>query len=517
MIMQELGMFIENTKLYIKDQSVLKSTLIKYVFIGLALVAISDVPNTLPYQHNIARFLIEVIVFLSFFIPRQQVAFILLAIAVCGQDNVSTMSVLTGPQEVYATASLWQIHLGILSPSLVFFSVLVVQFIKLNKVIIPPQIKLNIIWFTTIPIITGLIYGGFFSEFATIEVISDLRFPLMLLFSMVFFLSFFVKYPHCFAPLLFMFVALLIARHFVDLSYFLFNLGPGITEFVSRGSEDSAKGGIVFLIFLGMILGQYRKYRVAGGVLAILSIALLGAYGTRMLWITFLLGIVLLFLFLKLRKAITILLMFAIVTSGGIWALYTVKPESAEIVFLRMKTITEGRDFDSFTVGGASYNTVSRIDPVRYGEILNILNNSAERVSFLLGSGYGSFYKDDIVSFPRDLKSSFPDYSLASKQFYTAHDFVPLIFFKYGIIGLILISSLWLVPGLALFNLFRKRKRLDLNKPGIETIMLALVPFLLTGMFQLYWSGKGLFINGFILASCIMYIKNYNIQIVNGK
>jgi len=260
-----------------------------------------------------------------------------------------------------------------------------------------------------------------------------------------------------------------------------------------------------------MILILIKKRLLLGMAITIPSALLLIAYGTLNLWLTFMFGGVVLLLFLDLRRSVLLISITVMLTVGGGWALFMVNPGSAETAYLRSRNITVGRPLGKFLVS-TEYNLLSRIDPVRYAEIINVFDSMGKRYSYLWGTGYGGYYEDSVVHFPKGLITAFPEYSLDAGRYYTAHSFSILMFLKYGLIGMLFIYAIWLIPGYSLFKIWRKRNMFAVDQPiFLHGTMLCIAAFLPTAMFQTYWSGKGLFINGLIIASIIEFARHYPI------
>jgi len=430
-------------------------------------------------------------------------------LSLAGQDIVFSSGIsYTDPG--YSTASIWQMNIGPINPGTIIFCCLLWQLLKLKKVMVPSFVKRAIVWFATVPFITALFYGGFFTENAGIEVIVDLRFGLMLVLSIILLASFLKKKSKNLNKILALFIGVLLARHLIDLIYVISNIGPAIIPGVTRGSVDSAKGGVIFLIFFGIGLIWAQRRIFIGMSIVIPSVLLLVAYGTRNLWITFTIGSLLVIIYLGLRRSISFLMICAFLLVIGIWSLFIINPESAEVIYARSKTITEGRPLDKYIVM-VEYNMISRIDPVRYAQIFNVLDSVKNRYAWFWGTGYGGYYDDTVIPFPLYIENTFPDYSLETGKFYKTHQFTTHIFLKHGLIGFLVILSLWLIPGYALYNIFRTRDMFTKDQPRIlNTMMLCIVAFLPTAIFQTYWSSKGLLINGIIIASCIEYLRHHS-------
>ncbi|NQU30816.1 MAG: hypothetical protein HQ525_09135 [Anaerolineae bacterium] len=482
--------------------------IVRYFLYGFALVCISDVPNNWGILFILARGVLALLLLVSFVQPIRSAVLLLLMLAIAGQDIVSF-----GDSAVaYSTASIWQMKFGPINPGWIIFGCLLFQLVKIWKILeIPPVVKRAILWFATVPVITGVFYGGFFSDQAGIEVVQDIKFAFMLISSTILFLSIFRRDPHYMTLFLAYFAGVLLARHLMDLIYLFANIGPVITAGVSRGSTDSAKGTVVFLSFFGVILIWIKRHLLLGMAVTIASTLLLFAYGTRNLWITLILGAVMLLLLLDIRRTVLFFSIATVLTIGGGWTLMLANPQSAVVALARIKTITEGRQFDKFSVQ-VKYNLISRIDPVRYAEIVNVFSYVRKRHAYLWGIGYGGYYKDDVESFPRGLKSAFAQYSFDTGQFYKTHTFSSHIFLKYGLLGMLYIYALWFIPGFTLVKIWRKWDMFAADQPiFLNGTMLCIAAFLPTAMLQTYWSSKGLFINGIVIALCLEFARHYPI------
>jgi len=489
----------------------------RFFVYGIVIVILSDIPNSFGIAYYGAYAIIVFLMLSICILPFRTALILLLMLAIAGKDIVSVGGV-ADTQLLFSTSSIWQMRLGPIRPSWFVFTVILCQFFKAQKIKFPPFFNRAILWFATVPVITGLIYGGFFGDHASIEVVRDLKFPLMLLMSTILFLSLYRTDPRNLTLVLSVFVGVLLARHFIDLLYFITNFGPAIAEGVSRVSVDSAKGGVVFLVFFGTILIWVRRRVLLGSVITISSILLLAAYGTRMLWVTFFLGGIVLLLTLGIRRSVFFVSIMALLTVVGIWTLFVANPESAEVITARSVTITQGRDVSKFGVA-VDPNIISRIDPIRFAEGLNILDTARRGNTWMWGTGYGGFYDDIAINFPLILIKGtvFPYYSFETGRFYYAHFFPMMIFLKHGLLGLVLISALWIIPGYTISKIMRKGNIFSTGKSiMLNATMLCMVAFLVTAMFQLYWSGKGLFINGMIIASCVEFARHYPGNAVSG-
>ena len=469
----------------------------KFIAVGVLLVLISDVPVSWDVAFYFARLVIGVLIVAIIFLPIRPAMVMLLMLLVVGRDF-----------DTQPTASIWQLNIGFVRPSWIVFGLMAIQVFKLRQsVAIPKGIRYLMVWFATVPLLVGLLYGGITDDHAIEQWIVDLKFPMMLFGALLLF-SFFVKSRSSeLVIIVAAFVGALAARHLVDLIGFFTGIGPELDAGISRVSEDSAKAMVVFFIFLGLLLMANHRHNIFWGLLIATPALLLSvAYGTRMIWIEFVVSIPLVLIVIPLRKALVVFAATAIVVLVGGGALYMINQASAERVYDRVKYITEGRKQSDFAVD-VEYNILSRIDPIRYAEFVNISDTMDERKSWLWGSGYGGYYTDDVIEFPSDLQSTFPQYSLESNKFYRSHNFLSQFFHKYGLIGLVLVTSIWVLPGYVLIRKLRRRDGEIVDRDNLlHLMMLTTSVILLTSMLEMTWSGKGFFINGVLLAVVIHYV-----------
>ena len=484
-------------KIEAPEQEVALGRILKAFIAGLGLVAISDVPSTAA-PFFVAQLALAGLLFATVVMPVRSAALVFVAVIVAGQDHVSS-----GVSIDYSTASVWQFAMGPVKPTWLIFCCLFFHLWKSGIVKPPPYLLRAGVWFASIPVATGLVYGGFFSDHAGVEVTTDLKVALVLITAMMLFISVFQKNTHALIQIVEVLLGVLLARHLVDLIYLFRNLGPHIIEGVSRGSEDSGKGAIVLLLYFGTLLLWSGKSRFIGSLIAIISVALLAAYGTRGLWVTSALGAGILVLLIGLKRSAMVLLMGALMTTAGIFMLAIVNPATSEVISARSKDLTEGRPEELFEVV-VSYNVISRVDPIRYGQIVNIMDSSARNFSFLWGVGYGGYYEDHAVPFPAHLATAFAAYSFESRKYYRAHDYFLHMYLKYGLIGLIIISALWIIPACRLYLINKVVLRHKNAQPSLILLLsICFIAFVPTAMLQMYWSGKGLMLNAIVISICI--------------
>ena len=475
----------------------------KFIAVGMLLVVVSDVPSKWDIVFPIARLIIGVLIFAIIFLPVRPAAIILLLLLVAGRDF-----------DIHPAASMWQMNISFIRPSWIVFGLIAVQLFKLRHSFeIPHFVRYLGGWFLIVPVVTGLFYGEITGGVALQQWIVDLKFPMMLFGVFLLFTIYLKSRPAMLLTMIAAFVGVLAARHLIDLVGFFAGIGPELDAGVAgitRVSEDSAKAAVVFFAFFGLlVVANYRSKIIWGLMIALPSFALMAAYGTRMIWIEFLVSIPIMIAVVKFRNAVVILAATAAMVIGGSGILYVTNQAAAERVYDRVTSITEGRPQSTFAVD-VEYNLISRVDPIRYAEILNVAGTMNERKSWLWGNGYGGYYNDDVVDFPLDLQSSFPQFQLDNNKFYRTHNYFSQFFHKYGLIGLILITSIWAIPGYLIIRVIKWREVSYGSQEGLlYLVMLAMSVFLLTSMLEMTWSGKGYFINAIVLSIVVRYVLHH--------
>ena len=481
------------------------SSVAKFAVLGAVCALLSDLSNDTPATFLVARIVLAGLLYATLLLPVRAGATLLLVIGLAGQDIVSA-----GPAEMeHMTAAIWQLSLGPLNPSAVFFGCLIYQLARIRLYRPGGPVSRAMVWFLSVPIVSGLLYGGIFAEFGVSEYLTDIRFPLILLGSILLYGSLLRSQPQWTPQLVAALLGVLFARHFIDLTYLAMNYGAQGFAGISRSSEDSAKGAVNLLILVGLLTTIVRRgNRLLGVALAVLFGAVSLAYATRLIWVALSIGVVVLLLILRVSRGILMVAAGPLLIGAAASLLALVNPGSALVAAVRVGTVTEGRPATSFAVD-VEYNLISRIDPIRYGEAVNVIESLGRRGAYLWGTGYGGYYEDDAVDFEeRRMGTSFPTFMFQSDRFFNTHEFVTHVFLKHGALGLILIASVWIVPGMALVRALRRGRAFEGKRPTMMTIMVAaLAAYLPTSMLHNYWSGKGLFLSGIVLALCIHFAR----------
>ena len=78
------------------------------------------------------------------------------------------------------------------------------------------------------------------------------------------------------------------------------------------------------------------------------------------------------------------------------------------------------------------------------------------------------------------------------------------MFFKYGLMGLILVTALYLYPG---WKVYKILKQVPFLLGGVAACLIAFLP---TCILSFYWTGKGVFLSGIVIAILYSLIEQCN-------
>lgn len=480
-----------NAENYISEPSDAGDITIKQIMfffaIGLIVAALSGVRSTTGPAYDIVRAILFVLLAVSLFLPVRWGIPLFVLLLLGGPDLVQAASEVSTEGE-YKIASLWFTWIGPVTPSRFIMVCSIIQIIKIMNLAFDRRVKRVIVWFVTVPVVTGWVYGGFTSFARSAEVPNDVRFALLLITSIILFHSFLRKYPDSLGVILAVFIGALLGRHFCDVIYWLAGYGPRLAG-APRASVDSTKSTVVLLLLLSIYLIMGKKRMLLGTIIAMFSGLLVIIYGTRMIWISSVLcSVVLLYIF-GARKSVIMVPLVLLLLSATWKIIQSVREESM------LATSQKAEPF-AYAVTGKEGNFLMRLEPLRYSEMVNSMSASMKRLSFLWGSGYGSYYRDEVLPFPASLINAFPEYSASTGQFYWCHNFLFQMLFKHGLVGMIIIWSLWLGPAWVCYKyVFDRKCRTMFN--GILGCLIAFIP---ATIIHLYWTGKGAFVSGFVIA-----------------
>lgn len=461
-----------------------------FFILGLAIAGISGIRETAGPMYAVAWRGLFVLLIASLLMPLRWGIPLFLVLILVGPDMVQTASEVAQQGRINV-ASLWRLKIGPIRPSWLIFGSCLIQIIKTLSPVLDSRVKRAIAWFVTVPFITGYIYGAHGAVNAASETIGDVRYALMLIAGIVLFHSFLRKHPTSVGVVLAALVGGLLGRLFCDVIYWFAAYGPQLGG-ATRVSVDSAKSLVIFLLLFAIYLIVIRKRLLLGTVLGLGCGLLIVVFSTRLIWLTAVLCCMVLLYILGAKRMIIAIPVILVLAFGSLQIIRRVRAESIEA--LAQKTIHFER-----AAAGEQGNFIQRLDPMRYSEILNSVNTSMKRFSLLWGNGYGSYYRDDVVRFPRRLISAHSEYAAWTGQFHFVHNFLFQMLFKYGIIGGFIVWSLWLGSAWVCY-----RRVFDREDPSMFNGLLAcVIAFVPCAIINLYWTGKGTLISGFLIALLI--------------
>jgi len=488
---------VDNYALDSNDVDIKSKHIIFFFILGLVVAGLSGITETSGLIFTVASRGLLVLLIASLIMPLRWGVPLFFVLVLVGPDLVQAEweVSLYGRIEV---ASIWRQRIGPLRPSWIILGCSLIQIIRTMKPVLDSRVKRAMVWFLTVPFLTGFMYGAHTTVNAASEIIGDIRYALMLIAGAVLSHSFLRKHPKSVGVVLAAFVGGLLGRLFCDVVYWIVGYGPQFGG-VTRVSVDSAKSTVVLALLFAVYLLVIRKRIFLGTVLGLSSGLLITVFSTRMIWLTAPMCCAILLYMFGAKRVIIVVPVVLVLAFASLQIIRRVRAESIEALSGR----TLG--FERAISGEEEGNFLQRLDPMRYSEILNSVNVSMRRFSILWGSGYGSYYRDDVVRFPRKLISAHPEYAGSTGQFHFVHNFLFHTLFKYGIIGAFIIWSLWLPAWVCYRRVFNRGNPSMFN--GLLACLLAFVP---CAIINLYWTGKAVFINGFLIAIFLSICDLYN-------
>jgi len=511
---------IQNKCLMIKDslgnlfatiKDIDQEHILKVILLSIIAILLSDVPETniifLP-----TRLIIFGLLLFSIFLPTNKAVALLLILLLSGRD-VTGYTLIEGYRRIVIYSSVWNLKLFQINPSMIIFIVILLHILKLPRIYMSRLSQNAILWFSTIPIICMLIFADINDDNFLTSFFVDIKLPMLLISSIILFESLFRDNYKNLVYFMEIFIGAIIARHCVDFVYLLISKsGPQISG-INIVSNDSAKSLSILLIYISCVSLLYYRRIFISILLLLINLTLIVVYGERWNWLILIVGLFILIYFIKKRKLLLLSSLIILFIMFGFNYLSRYFPESAKLFTYRAKPLMSYNENNSMISLDVYLN---KIDTIRYGEIINVFDNSVRRGSIILGNGYGSWYTDSAVNFSGTLVSAFPIESYYTRKFYNTHTFVGELILKYGIVGFIFVSLFWIRP---LFTLIQNRN-LYFDAPKMEYLyftifLIAFASFLAVGYTTLYWSGKGLIINGFIISLCNAYISMFSASSYN--
>ncbi|MDR3553440.1 MAG: hypothetical protein P4L55_01670 [Syntrophobacteraceae bacterium] len=382
-------------------------------------------------------------------------------------------------------ASFWQFKIGFVNASWVLLLVLVAIIICLPKKRLTKPDFLFVLYYSTIPIVTCLIYGYIFSTDYT-GIITDVKLPLVFFMGMYIFSSYLSKYPDAVMNMGAFFLALMFGRFLV---YAIYLYGGFIFARIGNFNRVSVDSGNVMLVFVLFFL----VYEIMQGSLKILKsiifsalLFLLISFQTRMFLITFLLGFSALF-FTKHKSRLAAVLI-GLTLLGAISVTFL----SDSYSFVLNMAINR-MHIQTMQSGGFSFEN---LDPVRASEIANSMHTMLTSGALLTGMGYGAWYSDQYLPFHGPLQGAFSSKAINQGHYDRIHNNIFHIWFKFGLIGLVIISYILTKPLLDIIRL----RRIWTRSPQLNLFVLIMISIYPAIVLCCFWTSKVILLSGLYVA-----------------
>ena len=458
----------------------------RVLFLSIFLSLVSDIPKTSGNFYFLGTALLVIYIISCFIFTRKMTVINFLILILAGRDIW-----IEGGKEV---VSIWQQQLSIINPSLLVVLLCFLVFWRLKITIIKNYLLFILLTFLIVPIFFGLYSGALLGESVLLEVIVDLKFSLMLIIGIILVNNILDNKILELSDLLKIIFIIFCGRHLVDFFYYIIGYGPYFSGIANRVSLDSLKGAVILIAYYSIFKIYEKGRNIFYFIPLLLSSLLLFVYSTRMLWVTFLIGLILLFFIIGGRKRIKF-----IVTLPILITLFFIimRMPIFELQYTRLMTVVEGRSSEDMVVN-VDYNFLSRIDPVRYAQYINVFYSIKSDISLFFGKGIGGYYENYPLVVPNTLEAAYPAYSYESGKYYKTHDMASHIILKFGVIGLLVYIYLYFLCFKGWFNIVK------IYNNSLVKAYFCLLP---TVMLQFYWSGKNLIFAGIFLGIGIMGLK----------
>jgi hypothetical protein len=493
---------IYNKKSLLTLDESLRRNLCKIFLASLGLGILYDFGDRLtPLFYYFSQFITFLIIFSPIFLPRKLIILpLILYITICPD-----LSYVPGDFEYYGkiitTASPWQYWVfNNISPATTLLVTLLLILVRINLFSIKNNEAIVFGYFFIIQLIVFLYFGNYNEPLD--RIFTDFKVGLYLLLGLIIFQQYTSKCLENSSFIFQLFFILLISRFFLDFAYLIFGIDRTFISEYSRISVDSAKGTLIFMIFLSLgkiISSKSQKHKVVFAVSTAALFFLLISYQTRWLLVVFAAGF-LIYIYLIGWKNIFNFFRFNFLIFVTVLLLISSFLPFVSEVFLRRFSTTFDAPIEGF----------EQVDVIRVGSIVNSLGKLEENNAFLFGLGNGSFFTEDYFPFFNVSEQDFDAGSISSGRYYRVHDFVFHFLFKYGVIGILLFSYIILEKAKKVYFLGQKNHLRSSPYGFIAFSIFATIPFIITSLF---WTAKGLLLVGFFISFCgyiIRVIENEN-------
>lgn len=471
------------------------------IFIGIFASIVTSAKTTSPVWYGFGMLVSAIVLISIVVLPKKYVVYPVLLLIVNMVEHSQTYD----DELLYGTilsASPWQITIGPFGGSVLVVVFLCAGYLRLIKYKINDILYVCLlVYFMAIVPIISYAYG-YFNE-GTAQFMVDAKVGVMFCVSILFFYSYYRRYSENILMTSQMFIALAVGNFVLDAYYMINGISGTDISGYRNISIDSGKGLLTVLIFYLLSMLLRKRNMVFNVVLITFSIYLLVAYQTRWLLITLVLGLVLVLILHGVKNMMIAISSICVVSIFVLPVLVKIFPDAIEAMALRFGFI------ESLSVAPS----LDKIDIVRAGSIYNSMNVLKDKMAFLTGLGYGSWFDDKYFPMESLSLGSFNIQSLEAGKYYRVHDFFFHFLFKYGIIGLVLYVVSFARPMIKIWNC---RKTIMANSTNItvSTVLFGSAPMVISYM---YWSGKGLLFSGLFVVALTVWGKYMDNNMVVGE
>jgi hypothetical protein len=461
-----------------------------FIFVGFFFSSIFRIDDTIPFLY-FPVLLIALCIYVSIlFLPKILLIYPLFILILVMPDLTQSSNELD-VLGVIKSANLWQFSIGLFTPSTFISLMLLIILIRLYSKSTINIFNTSFIYFAFLMPLISIYFGFLQNSFS--RFFSDFKIVIFFFLGINIFQSYYKRFSGELWKTTQTFIYLAIGNFLVDvIKYLFFSNNTTLSQSYYNLSMDSGKGIILIFFFYSLLNLQKRKNILFNFVIILSVILLLFLYQTRWLLVVLILGLLILVLFIGLIKYIKFGIVIIIFSIIIISFLNSINLESWEIMKLR---------FD-FIENIGQGNNLTDLDFTRGGTIINSMSTVYEKKAILTGLSYGSWYTDAYFPMLNLTTAAFEEDSINKGQFFRVHDFLFHFIFKFGIIGLVIYTTIFFKP---MFEVWKVKKHL-LKKTFDQTILLTylgILPMVLTFM---YSTGKGLLFSALFIVSFQQWI-----------
>ncbi len=468
----------------------------KCIFIGFILSLIFRVDITSPVLYYLVLIIALSVYFSVFILPKRLLIYPLVIIILTMPDLTQSTDELD-MLGLIESANLWQFSVGIFTPAILIFFMLLVVMIRLLPIPKPfPYKKILFYLILIVPLVS--IYNGFLQN-SLARFVSDFKIVTFFCTGLIIFHCYFNQFKTELWNITISFVFLAMGTFLIDLLKFIFKPENQLIEQSYYNlSMDSAKGLVTIFLFYSITKLLKGEKIILNSLIIVLVIALLFSYQTRWLLVTLVFGLIMMLSFNGFFKLLKILLIIALLTSIAVPILNELNPESWKIMMLR---------FGFFETLGVN-SEITDLELARGSAIINSVSTISEKRAWITGLGYGSWYSDIYFPMSNLTTAAFDEESLKKGQYYRVHDFTFHFLFKFGLVGLYLYCGLFFAP---LRYIWRTKSSLFQNhfSQTLLLIYIGIMPMALTFMFT---TGKGLLFSALYIVTFKYWIDYFSCE-----